>query len=134
MEQDALATQLCQVLERYANEHGVEATLAQVHACLRTWQERQRRGRPMIDDQERLALMARHLVEDADLIGRRRQGDGNKLLAEAARRALRELPAANDLDKAGEATSSAVRRVVRKFPFFSFDDPKRGFDRGLWLA
>jgi hypothetical protein len=96
---------------------------------LRVWQERQKRGRPMINDQERIALMALHLVGDPDLIERQRQG-------ESGTPPLRASPGANDLykggDKAGQPTASAVRRLVRKFPYFRWNDPKRGWNRGLW--
>jgi hypothetical protein len=87
-----------------------------------------RGGRPMTDDAERLDRLAWHLAHDTDLheLGR----TGKPILSEAARRAVRDLPAPHDIGPDGEVNPHAWRRLVRKFVWFCFDVPGRGFDEG----
>src|SRR3954466_8095738 len=81
-------------------------------------------GGPPIDDTERLERMEYYLLNDPDLAERKRDGD-ERLLSEAARRAICDLPRPGDLESDGKPHAKVVHRLVDKFGF-AFDIPGRG--------
>jgi hypothetical protein len=87
-------------------------------------------GRPPIDDAERRKRMEYHLLNDRDLVERKRDGD-KRLLSEGARRAICDLPRDGDLKPDGTPWEKAVDRLVSKFPF-AFGIGGRGFNQGCW--
>jgi hypothetical protein len=112
---------------RFASQYGKRATLALVYRVL----DLPTPGRPVIVADPRHRRMAELLGTDPELIRRRAQGD-RRLLSEAARKAILENPAPNELTKDGEPDPNIVKRPVRTMPFFSFDIPEEGFDLGFW--
>jgi hypothetical protein len=109
-------------------QHGLGTLVAE----LRSLSAKPRsRGRDMIDDEARLVAMAHHL-EDEDL--RQRMSDGDTgVLADAARRAIRDHPRSSDLTQTGAVALRAVKRLTRKFDYFCLDlGDQRGLDRGRW--
>jgi hypothetical protein len=123
---------LHQALRLHIEKWGERATLAQVYRHL---------GRPMPGPASAVdPIIGRrhaHMVElyktDPEILRRRRQGDRH-LYSILATLAIKENARPAELDATGEPTAYAVNQVVRSFPYFSFDDPKRGFDEGLWFA
>lgn len=109
-------------------QHGLGPVVAELRSLSA---EPRSRGRDMIDDAARLAAMAHHLG-DADL--RQRVNDGDTgVLADAARRAIRDHPRLGDLTQTGAADLRAVKRLTRKFDYFCFDlGGQRGWNRGRW--
>jgi hypothetical protein len=87
-------------------------------------------GRPPIDDAERLKRMEYHLLNDGDLAELNRDGD-ERLLSEAARRAICDLPRDGDLEPDGTPYEKAVDRLVNKFGF-AWDIGGRGWDESYW--
>lgn len=69
-------------------------------------------GRPPIDDTERLKRMEYHLLNDPDLAERNRDGD-ERLLSQAARRAICDLPRDGEV-LIGVAGTASVPRSKRQ--------------------
>jgi hypothetical protein len=85
-----------------------------------------------IRDAVRHRRMAELLFTDPDLVYRRVKLGDRHLLSAAARLAIKENALPSELDPhTGEPDPEVVLRTVKNFPYFSFDDPKRGFDKGL---
>jgi hypothetical protein len=123
---------LHQALRAHAQKWGERATLAQVYLHF----GRSMPGPPVNPaDADRHARMVELLKTDPELVRRRRKEGDRHLLSAAARLAVRENALPSELDaQTGEPTVEAVKRLVRGFPYFSFDDDKRGFDQGVWFA
>jgi hypothetical protein len=78
--------------------------------------------------------MVELLESDPELQRRRVKYGDRHLLSAAARLAISENARKSELDQGGKPTVDAVNKLVRAFPYFSFDDEKRGFDAGLWFS
>ena len=113
------AKSLLAALAAYIAAHGAAAA----HALVRKLAGR---GRLPINDDERLARMALHL-SNLDL------KQHPHPLAEAARRAILDLPGLTDIDTTtGNVRESAQRRLVHKFAYCCWNVPGRGWNQGKW--
>jgi hypothetical protein len=79
--------------------------------------------------------MAQLLADHPELVRRREKlGEGNRLLSEAARRAIKEDAQPSEIDAEGEPHPKIVKRFVAAFPYLMLDkDAKRGWGKGLWF-
>jgi hypothetical protein len=84
---------------------------------------------------QRHLRMAQLLATDPELVRRREKlGEGNRLLSEAARRAIKEDAQPSEIDATGKPHPKLVKRLAGSFPYFMFNkDAKRGWNEGLWF-
>jgi hypothetical protein len=130
----------------FMENHHPELWLHQaLHCHEQTWGERATRaqvdlhfGRKMPGppvnplDAARHARMAVLIETDPNLVRRRVKEGDHRVLAQAARLAIKENALPSERDENGKPTRDAVDRLCAGFPYFALD-MGAGFDRTIWF-
>jgi hypothetical protein len=121
-------------LVQFIRDHSVRAMLERV--CLNIGLAMPSNLTKAAITAQRHLRMAELLATDEKLVSRREKlGEGNRLLSEAARRAIKESAQPSEIDPTtGKPDLDLVKRLVASFPYLMFDDPKRGLDKGLLFS